>query len=153
MKKLALLTVSFMIFGVGFMSTTNAQKVAPNVSKYGAAVEGYDVVCYFSGKPQKGKPTINSAYQSATYYFQNEANKATFLANPAKYAPVYGGWCAYAMGATGEKVEVDPTTFKIVDGKLNLFYNAYFNNTLKSWNKDEANLKQKAEGNWAKLNH
>ena len=56
------------------------------------------------------------------------------------------------MGSTGEKVEIDPETFKIVDGKLNLFYNAYFNNTLKSWNKDENNLKKKADSNWKKSN-
>jgi hypothetical protein len=55
------------------------------------------------------------------------------------------------MGAKGEKVEVDPETFKIVNGKLFLFYNAYFNNTLKSWNKDEANLNRKADANWKKI--
>ena len=55
------------------------------------------------------------------------------------------------MGANGEKVEIDPSTFKILDGKLYLFYNAYFNNTLKSWNKDEKNLKDKADRNWSNL--
>jgi hypothetical protein len=55
------------------------------------------------------------------------------------------------MGAKGENVEVDPETFKIVNGKLFLFYNAYFNNTLKSWNKDEANLNRKADANWKKI--
>jgi hypothetical protein len=55
------------------------------------------------------------------------------------------------MGSSAEKVEVDPETFKIVDGKLHLFYNAYFNNTLKSWNKDEVNLKAKADSNWKKI--
>lgn len=53
------------------------------------------------------------------------------------------------MGDYGEKVEIDPKTFKILDGKLYLFYNAYFNNTLKSWNKNEKNLKSKADLNWA----
>lgn len=74
-----------------------------------------------------------------------------FLKNPASYEPQYGGWCAYAMGANGEKVEINPETFKIVDGKLNLYYNAFFNNTLKSWNKDEGNLKKKADANWKKI--
>ena len=54
------------------------------------------------------------------------------------------------MGDSGEKVEINPQTFKIVDERLYLFYNAYFNNTLKSWNKDQANLKSKAESNWKK---
>ena len=64
---------------------------------------------------------------------------------------MFGGWCAYAMGDNGEKVDIDPETFKIIDGKLYLFYNAYFNNTLNSWNKDEKNLKNKANNNWSKL--
>ena len=71
-----------------------------------------------------------------------------FLKNPSKYEPQYGGWCAYAMGSAGEKVEINPETFKIIDGKLYLFYNAYFNNTLKSWNKEETKLKSQADTNW-----
>lgn len=80
-------------------------------------------------------------------------NKEEFIKNPAKYEPAYGGWCAYAMGSDGEKVSVDPKTFKIVNGRLNLFYNKFFNNTLDDWNKDEANLKKKADVNWQKTVH
>jgi hypothetical protein len=86
-----------------------------------------------------------------TYNFSIPVNREYFLKNPLKYEPQFGGWCAYAMGDSGEKVEINPQTFKIVDGKLYLFYNAYFNNTLKSWNKDEAGLKLKAENNWKKI--
>ena len=73
--------------------------------------------------------------------------------NPAKYEPQYGGWCAYAMGAKGEKVSVDPKTYKIVDGKLYLFYNRLFNNTLEDWNENEAKLKNKADANWVNIFH
>jgi len=55
------------------------------------------------------------------------------------------------MGESGEKVEVDPETHKIAEGKLYLFYNSFFNNTLPKWNKDEKNLKAKAERNWSKF--
>jgi hypothetical protein len=55
------------------------------------------------------------------------------------------------MGATGEKVDFDPGTFKILNGKLYLFYNKFFNNTLPKWNKDEASLKAKADVNWKKF--
>ena len=55
------------------------------------------------------------------------------------------------MGANGEKVEINPETFKITDGKLYVFYNAFFNNTLKSWNKEEPSLKKKADSNWKKF--
>ena len=76
--------------------------------------------------------------------------KEEFKKNPAQYEPQYGGWCAYAMGDSGEKVSIDPETFKVLDGKLYLFYNKFFNNTLKSWNKDEAKLKKSADANWSK---
>lgn len=118
----------------------------------GLAVQGYDVVAYFtSNKAIKGNNEHTVIHQGVKYRFANAANKVEFKKNPAKYEPQYGGWCAYAMGATGEKVEIDPETFKIVNGKLYLFYNKLFNNTLKTWNKDEAVLKAKADVNWLKI--
>lgn len=119
--------------------------------EYNLALKGYDPVAYFKQKKAvKGSDKHVASYQGVKYHFSSEANKKTFEADPSKYEPQYGGWCAYAMGDSGKKVEVDPETFKIVDGKLYLFYNAYFNNTLNSWNKDEKNLKSKAYKNWAK---
>jgi YHS domain-containing protein len=116
------------------------------------ALQGYDPVAYFVQKKAiKGKKELATTYEGVIYYFSSVANKETFAKNPAGYEPQYGGWCAYAMGSTGEKVEIDPETFKVVDGKLYVFYNAYFNNTLKSWNKDETNLKRKADANWKKI--
>ncbi|MFN0201732.1 MAG: YHS domain-containing (seleno)protein [Bacteroidia bacterium] len=116
------------------------------------AIQGYDPVAYFKqGKAVKGSATHAATVEGVVYYCASAANKAALLANPAAYEPQYGGWCAYAMGANGEKVEINPQTFKIVNGKLYLFYNAYFNNTLTPWNKEEANLKKKADVNWKKL--
>ena len=80
-------------------------------------------------------------------------DKELFKKNPAQYEPQYGGWCAYAMGNDGSKVEVDPETFKILNAKLYLFYNKYFTNTLKSWNKDEGRLMKSADANWMKFYH
>ena len=125
-----------------------------NLNKGGIAIEGYDPVAYFKqGKAIEGKKEYSATADGVTYLFSSAQNVALFKADPAKYQPKYGGWCAYAMGATGEKVEIDPETFKIIDGKLYLYYNRFFNNTLKSWNKDETNLKQKADANWQKFNH
>jgi len=122
-----------------------------NLSK-GVALSGYDPVAYFTqSHAVEGDSKISAEYQGVIYYFSSEANKNSFKSNPSKYEPQYGGWCAYAMGSSGEKVEVDPGTFKIVNGKLYLFYNKYFNNTLKSWNKDESNLKSKADKNWSNI--
>ncbi|MGE6353752.1 YHS domain-containing (seleno)protein [Flavobacterium sp. NPDC079362] len=132
-----------------------AQNDAKRLDQYNlenkVAIQCYDPVGYFNkGKAIKGKKDLSTSYQGVVYKFSSSQNKETFLKNPSKYEPQYGGWCAYAMGSAGEKVEINPETFKIIDGKLYLFYNAYFNNTLKSWNKDETNLKSKADNNWKK---
>lgn len=118
----------------------------------GVAIEGYDPVAYFtSGKAIEGKSSVSHNYMGVNYYFSSEKNKQAFIKSPQNYEPQFGGWCAYAMGNDGSKVEVDPETFKIINGKLYLFYNAYFNNTLEDWNKNEAQLKTKAEQNWNKI--
>lgn len=118
----------------------------------GLAVQGYDVVAYFvANKAIKGDSKFATTHQGVKYHFSSQNNKDLFLANPMKYEPQFGGWCAFAMGDSGEKVEIDPSTFKIVDGKLYLFFNAWYNNTLPSWNKDEKNLKAKAVVNWNKI--
>jgi len=120
--------------------------------KEGIAIQGYDPVAYFKqNRAVKGSKDFAVLNQGATYYFSSVANKEEFKSNAAKYEPEYGGWCAYAMGSGGEKVNIDPGTFKIVNNKLYLFYNKFFNNTLKDWNKDEPNLKTKADANWGKL--
>ena len=121
----------------------------------GTALKGYDPVTYFTlGKAVKGKKDIGAVIsQGATYYFSSNENKEAFKKNAAAYEPQYGGWCAYAMGNDGSKVDIDPETFKIVNGKLYVFYNKFFNNTLKTWNKDESNLNKKADANWQKILH
>jgi YHS domain-containing protein len=96
----------------------------------------------------KGKKEFSVTEEGVTYYFSSVANKELFSKDFKNYEPQYGGWCAYAMGSTGEKVEIDPATFKIIDGKLYLFYNSFFNNTLTTWNKSEPSLKSKADKNW-----
>ena len=117
----------------------------------GVAIRGYDPVSYFSqNKALKGKKDISFSYRGINYYFATENDRQLFQADPAKYEPQYGGWCAYAMGHDGSKVEIDPETFKIINGKLFLFYNRFFNNTLKAWNQDESGLHAKADANWQK---
>ncbi len=115
------------------------------------AVEGYDVVSYFQGKPQRGNKDLSYTYKGVTYWFATPENRELFKENPQHFEPQYGGWCAYAMGLDGSKVKIDPKTYKIVDGKLYLFYNFYFNNTLIDWNNNEQALKQAADANWQKI--
>lgn len=137
-------------------STTFAQSASKRISEFNLeskiAIQGYDPVSYFKqNKAIKGKKELTASYEGVLYQFSSSANKEFFLKNPSSFEPQYGGWCAYAMGSAGEKVEINPETFKIIDGKLYLFYNAFFNNTLKSWNKEEASLKAKADSNWKKI--
>lgn len=118
----------------------------------GVAIGGYDPVSYFAlQKAMKGNPKIWSQNKGIIYYFSSEANKKVFQENPQKFEPQYGGWCAYAIADHGKKVEINPETFKIIRGKLYLFYNANLNNTLKKWNKDEENLMALADRYWSKL--
>ena len=146
-------SILFLLFA--FVSVTglaqNSRATHFNLEKK-VAIQGYDPVAYFTQKKAiKGKSSLASTYEGVIYYFSSQAHKEAFAKNPSGYEPQYGGWCAFAMGDYGEKVEVNPETFKVLDGKLYLFYNAYFNNTLKSWNKDENNLKKKADANWKKI--
>jgi peroxiredoxin/YHS domain-containing protein len=116
------------------------------------AVEGYDLVSYQrSSKPEKGKPEFTSTYRGILYHFANADNRRLFAANPEQYLPTYGGWCASAMGAKGTKVEIDPTNFKVKDGRTHLFYKSLFADALKDWNKHEIEWEPAADANWKKL--
>ncbi|VXC16100.1 YHS domain protein [Flavobacterium sp. 9AF] len=123
-----------------------------NVKKDKIAVEGYDVVAYFlDHKAIKGSKEFTVKEDGIIYYFTSQMHKEVFEKNSSLYKPQYGGWCAYAIGKTGEKVEIDPKTFKIVDNKLYLFYNKFLTNTLQLWNKEEAHLKMEADMHWKKI--
>lgn len=151
MKTALLLTlIQFLVLSA--RAQTGHRQAAFNLSSKNLAIQGYDPVAYFNqSKAVEGRSSLAATYQGVLYYFSTQENKNAFLGNPSRYEPQYGGWCAYAMGAKGEKVSVDPETFKILNGKLYLFYNSFFNNTLKSWNKDEKNLNAKADVNWNKI--
>jgi YHS domain-containing protein len=155
-KKAIMKRVIVLLLAVFAFSVTFAQSSVQKLSEYNlekrVAIQGYDPVAYFKqGKAIKGKKELIAAYEGVIYQFSSVSNKELFVKNASAYEPQYGGWCAYAMGSAGDKVEINPETFKIIDGKLYLFYNAYFNNTLKSWNKDETSLKAKADANWKKI--
>ncbi len=156
LKLLQMKKTSIILVVLLFSITTFAQNAPKRVKEFNlenkVVIQGYDPVTYFTlKKAVKGKSSITATYEGVIYNFSSQANKDLFLKNPSSYEPQYGGWCAYAMGENNEKVEINPETFKIIDGKLYLFYNAYFNNTLKSWNKNETNLKKKADANWKKI--
>ena len=150
-------TIGIMLLTVFTLGVANAQSAIRtkefNLEK-GVAIQGYDPVAYFlQNKAVKGNKQFTALADGVVYYFSNGANKDLFVKDYKKYEPQYGGWCAYAMGATNEKVEIDPETFKILNGKLYLFYHSWVNNTLNKWNKEEAELKAKADKNWTAIFH
>jgi YHS domain-containing protein len=85
------------------------------------ALEGYDPVAYFTkGRPEKGAAEFSAAFDGATYWFNTAEHRALFIADPDRYAPQFGGFCAINIGR-GEKYEADPDAWVIADGKLYVF--------------------------------
>nr|WP_321441995.1 YHS domain-containing (seleno)protein [uncultured Hyphomonas sp.] len=112
------------------------------------ALQGYDPVAYFTdGQPVKGSKEFSTEYNGATFQFASAANRDAFLADPAAYAPQYGGYCAWAM-ADGKYAKGNAKYWKIVDGKLYLNYNAGIQ---KKWNADIPGFIEKADTQWQDL--
>lgn len=114
----------------------------------GLAVHGYDVVAYQTvGKPTKGDAKFATTQSKATYRFASQANLDLFKANPAKYEPAYGGFCAFGV-SVGAKFDGDPTLWKVVEGKLYLNLDAGIQ---QMWLKDIPGNIAKAEVNWRRI--
>ena len=113
--------------------------------KDGVAIHGYDPIAYFAEmKPVKGLPEFQAEYQGSTFYFSTAANRDSFTANPDKFAPQYGGYCAFGM-AKGYKAVIDPAASTVVDDKLYLNYSE----TVRSqWKLDIPGYIRKANANW-----
>ncbi|MBT3481144.1 MAG: YHS domain protein [Opitutales bacterium] len=106
------------------------------------ALSGYDPVSYFDDKPVKGIAQWTfKAINGGIYIFASKDNLETFKAAPEEFLPAYGGWCAYAM-LDGDKMEVDPMTYKIVGDRLYFFYNGFWGVTLKKWNKKLSKIEE-----------
>jgi hypothetical protein len=101
-------------------------------AKGGVALHGYDPVSYFRGGPVPGDPARTATHLGVAYRFASDANRSAFIAAPASYVPAYGGWCAWAM-LDGERVDVDPKSFLVVEGRLLLFYRGLLGDTRARW--------------------
>lgn len=130
------------------LSSTLLAAQSLNTDKTGLAVSGYDPVAYFSQtKAIKGDHGITASHAGATYYFATAEHRDAFLADPDRYVPAYGGYCAYGV-ANGHKVSVDPEAFRVVDGRL---YLNYSKGVQRHWLADIPGNIAKAESNWPKL--
>ena len=109
------------------------------------AVSGYDTVAYFTkGKPVRGDAKFSANHAGVTWYFVSAENRDKFAASPEKYAPQYGGYCAYAV-SEDRTASGDPLCWKIVNNKLYLNYDA---DTQKKWEVNFAERIQQADKNW-----
>ena len=123
-------------------------KTLLNLDKTGVAIQGYDPVAFFTDKkPVKGKAEFAARHNGATYYFASKEHHAQFKAEPAKYEPAFGGYCAYGV-SRGKLVEIDVDAFQIVDGRLLLQYSK---GVREDFNKDSKGNLSKADTNWPGL--
>ncbi len=134
------------------LSLTAAQAQAqegPVNSKKNIANYGYDVVSYWTGKPVKGTDQHTHSHRGVKYYFSSVENQEKFKLSPEKFVPEFGGFCAYAMAKSGDKVPVNPQTYEIRDQRLLLFYNRAINNTLNKWKEEgPEKLLEQVDENW-----
>jgi YHS domain-containing protein len=143
--RILLVMIAAMLF-VGF---ANAQKYEGkyfnNLNAEGVILDGYDAVAFFTdNKPVKGDAKYQYNYQGAVYYFASQEHLDLFKANPKKYEPQFGGWCAYAV-SLGRIAPIDVNTFSIVDGRLFIQHNQ---RAVNGWNKDVPGNIVKADKYW-----
>jgi YHS domain-containing protein len=113
----------------------------------GVGAGGYDVVSYFSGTPTEGKAELSSTWKGVSWHFSSADSMKAFEAAPEKYAPQYGGYCAYAV-SKGATAPGDPEAWSVVDGKLYLNLSKSIRST---WQKDTAGNIAAANANWPKV--
>ncbi len=136
--------ISFNAFG---------QQIDYNLKK-GYVAEGYDVTEYFNNKAVEGNKKFVTTYDGVMFQFVNQENLEKFKANPDKYTPQYGGYCAYAIAQKGKKVSINPETFEIRDGKLYLFYNSWGTDTLEKWTEEgPEKLRGQADAAWGDVKY
>nr|WP_299343215.1 YHS domain-containing (seleno)protein [Allomuricauda sp.] len=142
------------LFLMLFLTTSSiafAQAIDYNTKK-GYAASGYDVVAYFDGQALEGEKSLSATHDGVNYKFSSQQNLDKFNANPEKYVPLFGGYCAYAVATSGKKVNINPETYEIRDGQLLLFYNSGKTNTLELWLRESPDkLKIKADQNWEEV--
>jgi len=128
---------------------TQAKEIKPiNSGITKVAIKGYDTVNYFTEKkPAKGSKEFSTSYMGATWHFKNQVHLDLFNASPEKYAPQYGGYCAYAV-SQNDTAKIDPTQWTVLENRLYLNYNKKIQ---KKWNADRANYITLANVNWQKF--
>lgn len=130
---------------VALIGTRASAEAAPVYANDSIAVDGSDVVAYFTqGAPAKGTPEFSHDWNGATWHFVNAANRDAFAVDPAAYAPQYGGYCAWAV-SEGYTAPTVPEAWRIVDGKLYLNFSRQIQ---RRWERDIPARITAADDNW-----
>jgi hypothetical protein len=125
-KKFFELRLPALVLSMSLAATLNVAFAKVNVGSDGVAIHGYDVVAYFlEGRAAQGTTEFEHSWQDANWRFSSEANKNLFIADPKRYAPQYGGFCAACLALDGELTDANPKAWTIVDGKLYLNYSMH----------------------------
>jgi len=144
----ALVVVLAVFVGAQFVApllSPTKQFAQYNIDSANVAIHGYDTVAYFTdGKPMKGKDEFEQIWEDARWQFASATNRDLFKANPERYAPQFGGYCAGGL-AVGEYANGDPELFTIVDGKLYFIKNKEYQ---KAWRKAPEAAIGFGEYNW-----
>ena len=146
--------IAVLFFSTMVMAQTNQPNdpsILPTIKYFenkDGAIRGYDPVAYFTeGKAVKGDPQFTYSWSGSNWYFKDEVNKQAFILSPAKYAPQYGGYCAYGT-SENHLSPTDPNAFTVVDNKL---YLNYSNKVKELWQKDINKRIEKANVYWPVL--
>jgi len=143
-----LLKVLLIASGLVFISNVFAADMDVNTDKNDMAIKGYDPVAYFTlGKATKGSINYTTTHKGAIYQFVSEDNRNLFDSNPDKYAPQFGGYCAFGVSKE-KKFDTDPTAWKIIEDKLYLNLNSQVQ---QRWLKDSENLIKDAKEYWREI--
>ena len=147
-RRVLWLGMLLLAFGSGAALPAAAGGVVNASSFTGTAIEGYDPVAYFAeGRPVEGDSAFAHDWMGATWYFASAENRDRFAADPERYAPQYGGYCAWAV-AHGYTAKIDPAAWKIVEGKL---YLNYSKEVQADWAQDIPGNITKSDANWPKI--
>jgi hypothetical protein len=136
------------------VSGAEASRSSHNLMGESVGLVGYDPVSYFpegGGKPAKGLISISAEHEGVTYRFASEAHRTAFLKDPAKYVPAFGGWCTWAVAELGKRVDVDPESYLVKDGRLLVFYRDPALDTRAKFLENPDALLKKAAANWPAL--
>lgn len=142
-------TIFSLLFILSALSCARTTTVTPvNTTPDGVAIKGYDPVAYFTqNKPVQGSAEFEYPWNGAKWRFASREHRELFRADPEKYAPRYGGYCAYAV-SQGKTADIDPDAWTVLEGRLYLNLDK---DVQKLWKKDMKEYIHKADENWPRM--